>query len=403
MKLASTFLVGLSSAWRENDFPDTQFNCAADDNGGTFCKWIKCRYFPKMKKTNVAIAADELPTKYIECPNWADAGCEPQWGMTYQVGKSSSKLYQIGSPNHPNDKVPPNGMKHSKKTGKLTITCLNSGASSKAFCKPKYGATKITYEWKNGSPPECAGPGEAWATWSNWSGENTPDCIRSTATRTRQCNDGVHPGTATPCVTNPEGRDTETKIYWPKSCGKCHADLGMMYTPGKLNLPKMNVPHVIRDHEEDKFDDGFIPTGQTIVKAKCYNDDDYVKPYGQKCKCDNDGCRIGDAPLCQGVDYKGYGTDYFWAPGPKVQVQYSNITYSKPQDTFKDRDDETTVINPDFSISYADQSLDNRFANRVTWYEGGPSICRYWNKYAYVPGIERPITTQNGNVSFDYQ
>ena len=81
---------------------------------------------------------------------------------------------------------------------------------------------------------------------------------------------------------------------------------------------------------------------------------------------------------------------------------FSSKFLAKFQDTFKERDDDTTVINPDFSLTYADESLDNRFRNRVTWWDDGPSICRYWNKYAYVPGIERPITNRDGDISFDY-
>ena len=149
-------------------------------------------------------------------------------------------------------------------------------------------------------------------------GVNTEECIRSTATRTRQCLDGEHPGQPTPCTVNPPGPSQETKIYWPKSCGKCHADLGMMYTRGRLNQPKLVIPKFAKDEIETKYNDGFIPVNMPVVKAKCYDHDDFVRPFGQRCVCDDDGCRIGNMPLCYGENYNGYGFQYYWQPGAKV-------------------------------------------------------------------------------------
>ena len=319
MKLSTSILIGTASAWVENDYPDHDFNCKLNDGIQT-CKWIKCSLFPKLKVSfNSWIEIDD-PTDKIECPSLEEAGCPTEWGVRYQVGKSQSKLYEQDTHNL----IPPNGMKHSSKTGKLTITCLNSGAQEKAFCRPNYfkneTPARVTFSWQGGSPPECAGPGESWAPWSSWSGTNGQTCERTTATRSRKCLDGPHPGTAKNCSTKPEGPDSEVKNYWPKVCGKCHADLGMMYTPGELNQPKIPIPSTINDHVEDKFDDGFVPVGQGIVKGKCHDDEGYTKPYNQKCKCDNDGCRFSDNPLCQGDNYKGYGHDYYWQPGAKVKL-----------------------------------------------------------------------------------
>jgi len=391
MKLSTSVLIGVVAAWTESDYPDHQFKCV-DNDGEVFCKWIKCKLFPKLKVTNKAVPG--LPTDVIQCPSLAESGCPTQWGMRYQVGKSNSKLYEQDT----HDLVPPNGIKHSSKTGKLTVTCLNSGANSKAFCRPKYtkNATpaNIEFTWQSGSPPSCAGPGESWAQWGSWSGVNTSTCERGTASRSRQCLDGEHPGTPTSCSTQPAGPENEEKTYWPKVCKKCHADLGMMHTPGTLNVPNLKLPSTLKDHEEDKFDDGFVPVGEGVVKLKCHDQEDYVKPYKQKCKCDNDGCRLSDAPLCQGVDYKGYGTDYFWQPGAK--------------DTFKNEDTNefsTVTVNDDFSITYENQSHDpdQRFPNRVAWWPNGPSICRYWNKYSYVAGVERPIfLNDDGSLDFVY-
>ena len=87
--------------------------------------------------------------------------------------------------------------------------------------------------------------------------------------------------------------------------------MGMMYTPGTLNIPKIPLPKVLYDTDEDKFDDGFVVEGQGVVKIACYDDvndknvPQYAKPLNQRCQCDNKGCRFGDAPLCQGPDYKG--------------------------------------------------------------------------------------------------
>jgi len=385
MKLLTPVLIGIVAGWTESDYPDYQFKCGEKDDQ-VFCKWIKCKLFPKLKVTNKFVPG--LPTDVIQCPSLPESGCLPQWGMRYQVGKSSSKVYERDT----HDLVPPNGIKHSSKTAKLTITCLNSGASSKAFCRPEYNKNAkpayIEFTWQSGSPPPCAGPGESWALWGSWSSINTATCERGTATRWRQCLDGEHPGSATACSTQPAGPAIEEKTFWPKVCKKCHADLGMMHTPGASNVPHLRLN--TNDYNEDKFDDGFVPVGKGVSRLKCHDDqDDYVKPYLQTCKCTNTGCRLSDAPLCQGVNYKGYGTDYFWQPGAK--------------DTFKEQTNSlqptTVIVNDDYSITYADQSQDpdERFANRVAWWPEGPSICRYWNHWGYVAGIERPVSSFSDN------
>ena len=83
------------------------------------------------------------------------------------------------------------------------------------------------------------------------------------------------------------------------------------------------------------------------------------------------------------------------------------------QDTFKTDSTfafTTVEVNDDFSITYTNPSVepDERFANRVTWWDlpngdKGPSICRYWNKYSYVAGVERPMMNDDGSVDFDFQ
>ena len=92
----------------------------------------------------------------------------------------------------------------------------------------------------------------------------------------------------------------------------------MMYTPGRLNQPKLVIPKFNKDHIETKYDDGFIKERMPVVKARCYDHEDFVRPFGQKCICDDLGCRIGDMPLCYGENYYGYGIEYFWEPDAKV-------------------------------------------------------------------------------------
>ena len=97
----------------------------------------------------------------------------------------------------------------------------------------------------------------------------------------------------------------------------------------------------------------------------------------------------------KGPNYKGYGHDYLWMPGAKDTFKASNTA-------------EFTTVNveADFTITYNNpkKEADERFANRVKWWEpNGPSICRFFNKYAYLPGIERPkLRNDDGSLDFDF-
>lgn len=399
MKLSTSILIGVAAAWSESDYPGLQFKCTDSkgeqlfEDGVPFCKWIKCKLFPKLKVINKQIPG--VPTDVIHCPTVAESGCETEWNMKYQVGKKLP-VYQL-----PLSLVPPNQMKHSSKTGKLTITCMNTEVSSKAFCRPVYKKNetpaRIEFTWQKGSLPACAEPGESWATWTSWASSSASSltCERGTATRTRQCLDGPHPGSPTSCVEQPLGPSTEVKTFWPNVCQKCHADFGLWNTPGHLNPFHINVPSdvymatVTKEGKYNKYDDGFVKLGLGVTFIKCHDDPgNHVQPYTQKCVCDEEfGCRLGDAPLCQGADYKDYGVAYFWQPGAK--------------DTWKD--DETTgavTIKDNFELEYAHEADDKRFANRVTWWDGGPSICRYWTNYALLPGMEKP-TNMNAEENAD--
>ena len=102
-----------------------------------------------------------------------------------------------------------------------------------------------------------------------------------------------------------------------------------MYTSGKLNKPKLVIPKFHKDDVETKFNDGFIKTRMPVVKAKCYDHEDFTRPYGQKCVCDDQGCRLGNAPLCYGENYNGYGFDYYWQPGAKVNLNLLQFRHFK--------------------------------------------------------------------------
>merc|ERR1711935_802670 len=426
MKLSTAVLIGVVAGWSESDYPDHQFKCV-DDDGQVFCKWIKCKLFPKLKVLNKYVPG--LPTDVIQCPSLAESGCPTQWGMVY---KSNSKLYDQDT----HDLVPPNGIKHSSKTGKVTATCLNAMAArskfvsqkwtwdsrGRAFCRPEYNKNAtpayIEFTWQKSCKslqggiygcniPSCPGPGESWAPWGSWSGINTPTCERGTASRSRQCLDGDHPGTPTPCSTQPAGPAKEEDTYWPKVCNKCHADMGMMFTspstsdtgiPNGVGVPNLWTPGQYNNSKEDRFDDGFVPVGQGVLKLKCHDwaSDATMKPTKQTCKCTDDGCRLGDAPTCHGVNYKGYGTDYFWQPGAK--------------DTYKNEHcptcQSTVTVSDDFTITYGDpsQEADQRFPDRVAWWPGGPSICRSWGSElitgVYVPGMEKPYKLEYNIESY---
>ena len=387
MKIFMPLALSLAEAsFKASDYPNHQFSGCAKANGVTTCKKISCKYFTKMKVTKATI--DGSVEDLIQCPSLSESGCETKWGYTYAQGKKAT----FDQSTHA--LVPPNGIKHSSKTGAMTITCNMSGAqTAKVKCLPKYGNnfTSVTFEW-NKVHPACEGKGEGWAQWESWSGVGGNKCEPQTATRSRQCLDGPHPGKPTPCSSTPAaGASNESRIVWPQVCGKCHADLGMMHT--EKNIPSLKLPHVLKDHIEDKYDDGFVPVGQGISKLKCHDQASYVKPYKQNCICDELGCRFKDAPLCYGSQYKGYGTDYMWMPGAK--------------DTFKNEDTNpftTVTVEDDFSITYtSSKDPDQRFENRVAWWPNGPSICRYWTKSAYLPGIERPIHfNDDGSLDFDF-
>ena len=406
MKLSPLIIAGVSAQTINiDDYPNVQFlGCKNGKTkigkeitigNGTSCKFLRCKYVPKHKAKSVTL--DDLPEEYIICPSLAEAGCPTEWGVRYAQGR---RKFEMSS----NDIVPANGIKDSSKTGKLTITCLNTGAVNKAKCMPKTksaakaGAVTFDWKWDKNQPLECEGRGEGWAQWEQWSGANnsSPDCKPQTVSRSRMCLDGPHPGRPTACGSVvPKGPSSEKKNFWPKSCKKCHADLGMMYTPGTLNIPKLPLPNVLYDHMEDKFDDGFVLEGQGVVKMRCHDKSEYSKPYKQTCKCDQNGCHLGEADLCQGQNYKGYGHDYLWMPGAK--------------DTFKSsttQEFSTVNVEADFTITYnnSKKEPDERFANRVKWWEpNGPSICRFFNKYAYLPGIERPkLRNDDGSLDFDF-
>ena len=343
------------------------------------CTYIKCRYLPKLKISKIS-NIKKLPNQYLDCPSPIDSGCEMTWGVDYQnKAKGATQIWNINT----GGLIPCNGLKSNpdkvKKTGNVFMNCLSTGEILKSKCNPKKTGSVVSFEWTKDIT--CPGQGEAWATWEEWSTGSNSKCEPEKVKRSRQCNDGDHPGSATPCKTKPAGRESETKIFWPKVCKKCHADMGMMFTPGTLNIPKLPLPKVLYDTDEDKFDDGFVVEGQGAVKVACYDNVNskgvaqYVKPLNQKCKCDNKGCRFGDAPLCQGEDYFGYGHDYLWMPGAA--------------DTFKPNPDpelEAIEVNADYTITYKQPAKypDPRFENRIKWWEpNGPSICRYFRKLEY--------------------
>ena len=168
-------------------------------------------------------------------------------------------------------------MNHKTKTGKVVKTCIGNGKTIKAFCKPTYDKQTGTVSFAWDTKLQCPGPGEAWAQWEEWASGNNSKCVPQKVTRNRLCNDGKHPGKPTECTNPPEGPNNETKIYWPKTCRKCHADMGMMLTPGTLNVPKLPLPSTLRDTEEDKYDDGFVLEGESIVKIACHDDTKYTK------------------------------------------------------------------------------------------------------------------------------
>ena len=315
MKLSTSILIGVAAAWSESDYPGLEFKCTDSKgeqllkDGVPFCKWIKCKLFPKLKVKNKKIPG--VPTDVIDCPTVAESGCETQWNMQFEESKTG-KTYEL-----PLSLVPPNQMKHTSTTSKLKN-------ETPARIEFTWQAGDLSWQDHHGALPDCAKPGESWATWTSWasSSSSSTTCERGTATRTRQCLDGPHPGSPTTCVEQPSGPSTEVKTFWPNVCQKCHADLGMMNTPGTSPYIDPGLPDVSNPKDEKKhkkYDDGFIKVGAGVWGVRCHDETENVKPWTQKCICDEEfGCRLNVAPLCQGADYKDYGIDYFWQPGAKV-------------------------------------------------------------------------------------
>ena len=150
-----------------------------------YCRRYACRYFnghPSYITWPTGPFGHKLyPPNWAadkhSCPGPEESGCPTEWGYTYRQGKRRTWSKST------HDLIPPNKMIHSSKTGKISITCNSTGETIKAFCRPvwipkeEYSGEQpykiVNFEWVGGSPPECPGPGEAWAEWSSWSGNST--------------------------------------------------------------------------------------------------------------------------------------------------------------------------------------------------------------------------------------
>ena len=140
------------------------------DEARVLCKSYWCRYFPRARFRFGHFYPPNYTADKITCPGLEDAGCPTEWGYTYTQGRRTWTKST-------HDLVPSSKMKHSSKTGKIKITCNSSGETTTAFCRPIYQGNDgpqpsqlYKFEWQGGSPPDCPGPGQGWAEWTQWSG-----------------------------------------------------------------------------------------------------------------------------------------------------------------------------------------------------------------------------------------
>lgn len=409
------FLAGTTGAvsFNRNDYPNYQFNCKGwngdelELNQGNVCKWIRCKYFTKHKATNIEMKT--VPESFIQCPSLEESGCPTTWGFEYAKGKNvlwTQATHTI---------VPSSKMKHSSKTGFVTITCVHGGASNKAKCTPTTssgdapGSITFAWVWKKNQTVPCLSQGaSSWGLWN--ANNNVQECEPQVVTRKRACLNGIHPGTLGPCE-DPVLDETQTKVFWPSVCGKCHYDGGMQ-DEQTAETPHGDSWSSYKDHVEAKFDDGFIPVGKGVYGFHCY-DQPYecvfdwecasqsrgmrsMQERGLKkfCICtDQDGCHFDGftGPMCVGPEYEGYGIDYLWRPGAPDTFKKTHV--GQPT---------TVEVNDDFTINYTDPATesDPRFKNSVKWWENGPPICRYTNNGVLFPGAERPLH-KNDDGSID--
>ena len=151
-----------------------------------YCKKFWCKYFGGgwdhrvANRAYITLYGPNYAADEIICPGPEDAGCPTEWGYTYSQGKN--RVWSKST----HDQVPPTFMKHSSKTGKVKITCNTTGESVYAYCRPRgvgERPAQFLFEWQSHnqrgpdveSPvpvtlPECPGPGEGWAEWTQWSG-----------------------------------------------------------------------------------------------------------------------------------------------------------------------------------------------------------------------------------------
>ena len=336
---------------------------------GYLCRAVRCKNYHK-HKSNVKVINGKL-SPAIECLPDDQLGCSTAWSFTYSLGKTIV--------NYPNVVLPK----------KVKVTCPYSGASESIKCnaiKPKVNP-KLTFQWAAETTIPCPAKSESvWAEWSEWNDCTSNTCERTAVTRERKCWGGPNsPPKA--CKGEMSGPSSESNHCWPKVCNKCHADMGLNKfdfigkSPVTKRIPWLNADKILLD--------GWIEKGKKIANMLCMDQENPSGPKGKACKCDNKGCYFSDAPLCK---HNGYGSDYHWAPGAANEWTLIDFAPDESPDT---------IVNEDFTITYTGAEKDPRFADRVAWWENGPSICRVMEN-ALMPGFERPIMRgDNGGISWD--